>query len=149
MAMRKPLPPTYFLSAIVIAALAHFLLPLHQILSFPWRLLGLIPVSIGFGLNLLADQGLKCHQTTVRPFEKSSALVTEGIFGITRNPMYLGMVLILLGVALLLGSASPLAVVVLLAVLLERIFITLEEKKLEQTFGYRFSGYRSKVRRWV
>jgi protein-S-isoprenylcysteine O-methyltransferase Ste14 len=149
MALSNPLPPTYFFGAILVAALVHFLLPLHQILSFPWRLLGLIPMTIGFVLNLLADKALKNYQTTVKPFERSSALVTDGIFGITRNPMYLGMVLILFGVALLLGSVSPLVIVMLLAVLLDRIFIAPEEQKLERAFGDRFNVYGRKVRRWV
>ena len=147
--MRRPLPPHYFLGAILLAVILHFLLPVPGLVTFPWRLLGLAPLVIGIVLNLLADQSFKKHNTTVKPFEDSSALVTDGVFKITRNPMYLGIILILFGVAMLLGSAAPFAVVLLLAALLDRVFIAPEEQKLEDTFGERFQHYRRRVRRWI
>ncbi len=147
--MRKLLPPHYFLGAILLAVVLHFLLPVREILTYPWRLLGLAPLVVGIVLNLLADKAFKKHDTTVKPFEESSALVTDGVFRITRSPMYLGMILILIGVAMLLGSAAPFAVVLLLAALLDRGFVTPEEQKLEDTFGERFRQYRRRVRRWI
>ena len=147
--MAKLLPPSYFLGAIVVAVSLHFLLPGSQILAFPWRVLGLAPFVIGLVLNLLADQAFKRHGTTVKPFEESSSLVTDGVFRVTRNPMYLGMTLILLGIAMFLGSATSFAIVVLLAVLLDRVFIVPEERKLLDTFGASFREYRGRVRRWI
>jgi len=108
--MKKTLPPVYFFGAIIVEVLLHFLLPLHQLLVFPWRLLGLVFLVIGLVLNALAAQKFKKHETTVKPFEESRALVTGGVFNIGRNPMYLGMSLILFGLGVLLGSASPFAV---------------------------------------
>jgi protein-S-isoprenylcysteine O-methyltransferase Ste14 len=104
---------------------------------------------IGVVLNLLVDRAFKKHDTTVKPFEASSALITDGVFKITRNPMYLGMILILFGVTMLLGSAAPFAVVFLLAALLDRVFIAPEEQNLEHTFGEQFLQYRKWVRRWI
>ena len=147
--MRKLLPPNYFLGAILLTVILHLLLPVRQILTFPWRLLGLAPLAVGCMLNLLADRAFNKHDTTVKPFEESSTLLTDGVFGITRNPMYLGMTLILLGVAMLFGSAAPFAVVLFLAALLDRTFIAPEEQKLEDTFGERFRQYRRRVRRWI
>jgi protein-S-isoprenylcysteine O-methyltransferase Ste14 len=147
--MRKLLPPHYFFCAIVLAVVLHFLLPVREILTYPWRLLGLAPLVIGIVLNLLADQAFKKHDTTVKPFEESSVLITEGVFGITRSPMYMGMILILFGVAMLLGSTTPFVVVILLSALLDRMFITPEEQKLEDTFGERFRQYRRRVRKWI
>ena len=63
--------------------------------------------------------------------------------------MYLGMTLILLGIAVLLGSASPFAVVPVIAVLFDRVFIVPEERMLEETFGDHFREYRGRVRRWI
>ena len=113
--MKRILPPSYFLAAIVFMVALHFLFPIRRVLNFPWSLAGLVPLVVGCGFNLFADQRFKTNATTVKPFEKSSTLVTSGVFGISRNPMYLGMVLILLGIALLLGSATPFAGAVLLA----------------------------------
>ncbi len=77
--MKKPLPPAYFLGAIILSIALHFLLPLRQLLFFPWRLVGLVPMFIGIVLNLLADQAFKKHSTTVKPFEESNALITAGV----------------------------------------------------------------------
>jgi len=147
--MRKALPPTYFFGAIVLAVALHFLLPLRQLLFFPWRLTGFVPLVIGILLNLLADQTFKKHDTTVKPFEKSSSLVTEGVFGISRNPMYLGMTLILFGVALLLGALTPFAIVIVLPILLNHVFILPEETMLEDAFGDQFREYCERVRKWI
>jgi protein-S-isoprenylcysteine O-methyltransferase Ste14 len=106
-------------------------------------------VLLGILLNLLADRDLKKHKTTVKPFERSKGLATEGVFNITRNPMYLGMVLILLGLAILLGSATPFAVVPILGVVFQCFFIHPEERMLEETFGKRFRQYKGRVRRWI
>jgi protein-S-isoprenylcysteine O-methyltransferase Ste14 len=100
-------------------------------------------------LNLLADRAFERHGTTVKPFEESSSLVTDGVFRITRNPMYLGMTLILLRIAMFLGSAAPFAIVVLLAVLLDRVFIVPEQRNLLDTFGTSFREYQGRVRRWI
>jgi protein-S-isoprenylcysteine O-methyltransferase Ste14 len=149
MGRKKTLPPIYFLVAIVLAVALHLLLPLQQLLVFPWRLAGLFPLGLGIALNLMADQAFKEHNTTVKPFEQSSTLVTTGVFAVSRNPMYLGMALVLLGIAMLLGSFPPFAVVVALPVLLDRLFISPEEKMLQHTFGDQFREYRDRVRRWL
>jgi protein-S-isoprenylcysteine O-methyltransferase Ste14 len=147
--MNRILPPVYFLAAVVLAILLHYLLPLYQLLALPWRLLGVLPLVIGIVLNLLADQAFKKHATTVKPLERSRVLVTAGVFAVSRNPMYLGMTLIVLGIAVLLGSAAPLLVAVALFVLLDRVFILAEERLLEDTFRDQFRQYRQRVRRWV
>jgi protein-S-isoprenylcysteine O-methyltransferase Ste14 len=85
----------------------------------------------------------------VKPFEESKALITTGVFAISRNPMYLGMTLILFGLGLLLGSLTPFLVVSALPVLLGRLFIFPEEQMLDDTFGAQFQEYRKRVRRWM
>ena len=147
--MKKLLPPAYFLGAIVVAIALHLLAPVTQLLVFPWRLSGLLPLAAGIILDLVADRAFKEHGTTVKPFEPSRRLVITGVFAISRNPMYLGMVLILLGVSLLLGSLTPFAVVIILPVLLTRRFIVSEERMLEASFDGEYQAYRDRVRRWI
>jgi len=144
-----PLPPTYLFVSIVAMVVLHFLLPGMKLISFPWRLLGSVPFVAGVVLNLAADGAFKRHRTTVKPFEESPALVTEGVFLITRNPMYLGFVLILLGIGLGLGSLVPFAVIPVFAVLMDIIFVRAEQRMLEEKFGDAWREYRSKVRRWI
>lgn len=67
----------------------------------------MFPLIFGVALNISADRMFKQHKTTVKPFEESTSLVTDGVFRFSRNPMYLGMVLILSGVVLLAGSTTP------------------------------------------
>ena len=147
--MRKVLPPIYFLAALILGIVLHFLFPVRQFLDFPWRLLGLVPLVIGIILNLVSDHMFKKHSTTVKPFERSSVLITDGVFRLTRNPMYLGMTLILLGVALVLGSATPFAVALLLGLLFDRLFIVQEERMLKNIFPEQFRQYCRRVRRWI
>ena len=113
------------------------------------NLFGIAPFVIGVLLNLVADRAFKNRHTTVKPFEQPSALITDGVFGWTRNPMYVGFVLILLGLGLLMGSVSPFAVVPVLALSLHVIFIRAEERALEEKFGDRWRTYKREVRRWI
>jgi len=147
--MTKILPPTYFFAAIALALAAHFLFPLAAIIPSGWRFAGLLPIAAGIALNIVADRQFKHWGTEVKPFKRSSALVTDGVFRWSRNPMYLGMVLIVSGVAVLEGTLSPWIAPVALAVLLDRVFIVREETMLEDTFGAAFQRYRQRVRRWL
>ena len=146
---KKVLPPTYLLVAIVLMLALHFLLPVYKIVPIPWKILGVIPLACGIALNLIADRAFHRAQTTVKPFEQSTAFITTGVFRTTRNPMYLGYVLILVGVALIVRSLTPYAVIPVFAVLMDRAFIRVEEQTLEGNFGQSWLAYAKKVRRWV
>jgi protein-S-isoprenylcysteine O-methyltransferase Ste14 len=146
---KKVLPPTYLLIAIVLLLVLHFLLPVYKIIPTPWNILGVIPLACGIALNLVADRAFRRAQTTVKPFEESAALITTGVFRTTRNPMYLGYVLILVGVALIVRSLMPYAVILVFTILMDRVFIRVEEQMLERKFGEVWLEYAQKVRRWV
>jgi protein-S-isoprenylcysteine O-methyltransferase Ste14 len=147
--MTKVLPPVYFVAAIALIIAVHFLFPVAVFIPYAWRFVGLLPVAAGIALNIAADHRLKQFNTTVKPFERSNALVTEGVFRWSRNPMYLGMILIVAGIALLEGSVAPWVIVAVLAVVLDRVFIVREEKMLQETFSAAFERYRQRVRRWL
>jgi protein-S-isoprenylcysteine O-methyltransferase Ste14 len=147
--MKKPLPPTYFTVSLIVMSLLHYLLPIFTYFPFPHRLVGLFPLAIGIYLNIKADRKFKIRATTVKPFEESSYLVEEFPFSASRNPMYLGMALILLGVALLLGTVGALVPVVSFPVIIDRRFIRVEEQMLSATFGTSWDEYCSRVRRWL
>jgi protein-S-isoprenylcysteine O-methyltransferase Ste14 len=123
--------------------------PIGKIIFFPWNLMGLIPSFIGIYLNLSADRSFKKNKTTVKPFEESSALITDGVFKFSRNPMYLGMVLILFGLAILLQSLSPFIVATIFIFVMERIFVNNEEKMLEAKFGEEWNRYKQATRKWI
>lgn len=147
--MNKPLPPTYFLAALVLAVVLHFVLPVYRFWSLPLSLLGVMPLALGIVLNLIADGHFKRGETTVNPFEQPAALITAFPFSISRNPMYLGMVLMLLGVGLLLGSVTALLPTLLFPFVMNLAFIQEEERMMAATFGAGWDDYRAKVRRWI
>ena len=129
--------------------LMNLFIPVQQLIIYPWNTTGILPLLLGMALNLSADRAFKRNATTVKPFEISKVLITSGTFKYTRNPMYLGMVLILTGVALLLGTLSPIIIIPLFAIAMDRIFIVVEEKMLDQRFGDEWRHYKTNVRRWI
>ncbi len=145
----RPLPPVYFLAALLMMAGLHRVLPGAHWLERPWRYLGLVPIAAGFVVVLYAAGLFRKHRTAIKPFKESSALVTTGPYRFTRNPMYLSMVLILLGVAGLLGTATCLLVPPIFAWLITVLFIRKEEAMLTERFGETYLAYQKRVRRWV
>ena len=89
--------------------------------------------------------------TTPNPLDpsKASHLVTEGIFRVSRNPMYLGLLLLLIGWAVWLGSASPWLVPPLFVVVITLVQIIPEEQALSRNFGEQYALYRRSVARWI
>ena len=142
-------PPTYLLIAIIVMIVFHFVLPVLFLIPAPWTLLGLIPLILGILINIGADQVFHRVNTPVSPFEASSVLVTCGPYRFSRNPMYLGFLLILLGSSILLGSLTPFAVVPGFGLLMDRTFVRMEEGKMAATFGAAWTGYKSQTRRWL
>lgn len=90
-------------------------------------------------------------RTTVNPWRPhgTSALVVSGIYGLTRNPMYLGLLLGLLGWGLFLANLFALALAWAFVPYMNRFQIRPEERALEQTYGHAFRDYCSRVRRWL
>ena len=149
MKSKRVLPPTYLLVALLMMVALHFVLPVMKIIPKPWNLIGIIPLLCGIALNLSADGAFKKVGTTVKPFQESSVLVTTGAYGISRHPMYLGYVLILLGVAAMLRSLTLFVVVPIFAVLMEAVFMRVEERMIEERFGEAWAAYKDSVRRWI
>lgn len=141
-------PLGYMLLALVAAAAADQLLPLSDWPPSPWNLLGAAPLASGLALALFAESQFRRAGTAVNPYARASALVTGGAFSVSRNPMYLGVVLVLLGAALLLASVPALLVAPAYAALVRSRFILPEEAKLAAQFGDAYSAYRSATRRW-
>jgi len=149
MVNKRILPPTYLLISILVMLGLGLLFPITSVIPPFWNLFGLLPLASGILLNLRADRAFHQAHTTVKPFDQSSALVTEGVYQLSRNPMYLGFVLILLGIAILLRSLLPYLAVAIFAFLIDRVFIRVEEKMMADRFGDQWEAYRKKIRRWI
>lgn len=121
-----------------------------------WPEITLIPGAVGAamlgaGLFLIAAAlGLfKRARTRPEPWQAASTLVRSGVYSFTRNPMYLGMVVIYLGIGIALRSGSALMLAVPLFFLLDRFVIRREEAYLRRRFGSSYDEYGARVRRWL
>ena len=149
--MKRPriMPPVYLLAAVAAMVALHFFFPGKQILDAPWRWLGAVPIVAGLALVVWVAALFRRRKTTIKPGDVSSALVTDGPFRISRNPIYLGMTSILVGTAIALGSLMPWMVVPVFVALVGYNVIPVEEAMLADVFGQSYADYRAKVRRWI
>jgi len=137
------------LIAMVAMIFLNFLLPLAIAIQSPWNLLGMIPVALGVYISVVAEKSFRDARTTVTPFAESSVLVTNGLYRISRNPMYLGFILILIGIAIMMRSLTPFAIIPVFLVAIEKRFVAIEERMLAEKFGMQYTDYTRKTRRWL
>lgn len=145
----KTLPPAYLFMALAGMTFLHHFFPAMQLIPYPYNASGLVPLAAGVVLNLNADRLFRKHGTTVKPFEQSRALITSGAYRFSRNPMYLGMIMILVGVGVLMGSLSPFTLIPVFVIIMDKVFIASEERMLDRRFGDDWRNYRARVRRWI
>lgn len=147
---RIPPPVIWLLAAFLMWSLHHWA-PLRQLLIGPWTWLALFPVALALAIILSANVRFSRAQTTINPLkpELASSLVTHGIYGISRNPMYLGLTLMLIAWALWLGTLSPWILAVLFPIIISYVQIIPEERALEKLFGESYRDYRKRVARWI
>ena len=142
-------PPHYFLLALLSMVALRYLLPYPLPVPPPFHLLA-IPILIA-GLVLIVAPAVEFHrrQTAIDPFGDATVLVTDGWFRYSRNPIYVGMVVVLLAAALGLRAWAPLVVIPLFVAVIRLRFIRMEEGFLTQKFGETYRQYCSHVRRWI
>jgi protein-S-isoprenylcysteine O-methyltransferase Ste14 len=141
------MPPRIFLLFTLAGVGLHFTVGGPVLLRVPW--LGAALVVAGGALSLWGRRTFVTAGTTIKPFERSTTLVGSGPYRFTRNPMYLGLVTMMLGIALWLGTPAPWLAMVLLAVILQLRFIRHEERALAASLGEPYERYRRSVRRWL
>lgn len=120
--------------------------------DFEGQILSTVLVFIvGVVIVIVGGYQFRKASTTVNPLqlEKSSQLVTNGIYRFSRNPMYVGFLLILLAWALFLGSAIAFLLLPVFLALITKVQILPEESMLEEIFGEEYINYKKRVRRWI
>jgi protein-S-isoprenylcysteine O-methyltransferase Ste14 len=144
-------PPVVALAAAALMWLLARFVPLAGA-SLPGGAIVACGVAVaGLGIAVAGVPEFRRARTTVDPFHpaKASALVRSGIFRRTRNPMYLGMSVILLGWMLWLAEPLTLAGPLIFVLYMNRFQIGPEEKALQTLFGEEFADYQRTVRRWL
>ncbi|MCR6097305.1 isoprenylcysteine carboxylmethyltransferase family protein [Salipaludibacillus agaradhaerens] len=143
------LPPVLFILCIVSMIIGHILFPINFFIQVPYNLFGVLLILIGGWATLQGARLFKIKGTTEMTFNEPDLLVTEGLYKRTRNPMYLGFLIMLLGLAVVLGSLSPFIVVVGFFIITNLWYIRFEERMLEKKFGETYRAYKKSVRRWL
>jgi len=113
------------------------------------RATGVALIAAALTVGLAALREFHRHQTPSSPYTPAATIVRSGIFRFTRNPMYLGFMLIAFGIAVAMNSLWLLAAALLLFVLLHQLVIKPEERYLSQRFGAAYSDYLQETRRWL
>jgi protein-S-isoprenylcysteine O-methyltransferase Ste14 len=146
---KKILPPIYFFLFLFLAIGLHFIFPVKKIIQAPYTYSGIALIVFGVVLNIWSDALFKKKKTTIKPFEDPTKLEVSGPFAISRNPMYLGMAIILLGTSVFLGSLIAFIFPIGFIIVMSVIFIPFEEQNLEKIFGKEYLDYKQKVRCWI
>jgi protein-S-isoprenylcysteine O-methyltransferase Ste14 len=139
----------YLLLALALMPLMHRFLPAFHYVHEPLSYAGIIGVLFGIFMASVSAAMFRRAGTGIEPFDAATTLVTGGFYRYSRNPMYLGMILMLAGSAFLLGSAGALLPLVIFILVIRNHFVLAEERFLEAVFGQRYLDYKSNVRRWL
>ena len=113
------------------------------------RVLGILLVLVGAATTLSAVGFFRRARTSLVPIRPSTTLVSTGPYRFTRNPMYLGLAVVYVGIACWLGTLWPLLLLPVVLVLVGSLVIAREERYLEAKFGEEYRAYRARVRRWL
>lgn len=146
---RKIMPPTYFVSLLVLSIVLNLIFPFKKLVTPPYSYFGIAFIILGIVMNIWSDSLFKKIKTTIKPHEMPTSLVMSGPFKINRNPIYLGLVLILIGTALILGSLITFFTPIIFIIIINMLFIPMEEKNLENIFDREYADYKKRVRRWI
>jgi protein-S-isoprenylcysteine O-methyltransferase Ste14 len=113
------------------------------------QIIGAIFIFIGFVLLIRTRRQFNTNNQPTDPGRPTSKIMTSGPFSISRNPLYLGGIVIFFGMALLINFLWPLLALIISAILCQTFLILPEEKYLEEKFGEEYLVYKSTVRRWI
>ena len=145
-------PPLIALATLALGLLLDWLLPLYVLATLlgPWwrGFLGGIVLTAGFAIGFAGRQRFVEAGTNVNPWKPSIRLATAGIFRYVRNPMYVGMMVVVGGFGIAFASDWSLVLLVAMALILRNGVVLREERYLEAKFGDEYRSYKASVPRW-
>ena len=149
---RLPLPPIIYVAAIALAVILNWVYPLPWLgwpLSDILFAAGWLSILAFAALFFISVRTMKRAKTTLDPNGIPDHLVTGGPFSFTRNPIYLGNTLLMIGIGLVSGIVWFLLLAIVAAFVTQKVAIEREEKVLAEKFGKRYRDYAKRVRRWI
>ncbi len=142
-------PPRIAIALLGISIGLWFFSPPQTLLYLPYKLIATLSIIFGFTVMTWAWLQFRKSDTAVCPTSKSSLVVTDGIYKYSRNPMYLGMLLMLIGASFFMGTMPSMFAPIGFFIIIDKVFIPYEEGKLMSAFGDGYSKYQMLTRRWI
>ena len=149
MKSKKLSAPCWFRICGLIMLALHLLSPVKKIIPTPYGLVGVLLLLTGPLIIAWASNLFKKARTTPGFFERPGHLVTQGPYRFSRNPMYVGLTIALVGLGFLLGTIVPMIVIPVFVWIISKDVIDVEEKSLEEVFDKTYLEYKKRVRRWI
>jgi protein-S-isoprenylcysteine O-methyltransferase Ste14 len=142
-------PPLLYSGTIVVSLILHWLKPWYLTHSWQLRMVG-IPFVVGAAaIGIWGERTLKHAGTNVNPMQPTLAIVSDGPYRFTRNPLYLALIGLYLGITLAVGTVWPLVFLIPVVLVTHFGIIKREERYLAGKFGEPYSEYTKRVRRWI
>ena len=142
-------PPLIFLCAVLAGYAIHYILPLNIGDASETLIAGSVLMVAGIVIVIVAALSFRRVKTHLEPWKPTSTIVTSGIFGVSRNPIYLALCIANIGFGLIFNSWWVLLSFIPAAILVYLIAIRSEERYLERKFGDEYLEYKARVRRWL
>ena len=144
-------PPFIYLGALLLGLAAEWFIPLRSFGLDWWLLVATgAPLFVAGAAVMLAAAGLfRRLGTNVRLSQPTTAIATAGPYRWTRNPMYVGLTLTYLGICAITTAIWPLLFLPMIVAVIDRKFIPMEERQMEDAFGAQYVAYKSRVKRWL
>jgi protein-S-isoprenylcysteine O-methyltransferase Ste14 len=149
---RIPWPPILLLITIALGIGLQWLVPLpwiYGLAALEATVLGGTMIVAAFAIDIWTALVLRSHKTTIMPHQRSASLVTRGPFRFSRNPIYVGNLMVVAGLGLVLSNPWLLIATPVLGFALHKLAIRREERHMEALFGDQWRDYRARVRRWI
>ncbi|HXT01324.1 MAG TPA: isoprenylcysteine carboxylmethyltransferase family protein [Elusimicrobiota bacterium] len=142
-------PPLIALLSILFGAVLNWFRPAPMVSeSLRWPL-GALLILGGVGIAVSCSRLFKKAQTNIAPSKTTSHIVTTGVYGLSRNPIYLSFVIVGVGIAFAVNSLWIALVQIPVVLLIRKFVIANEEHYLESKFGDEYRSYKRNVRRWI
>ncbi|MEO6589956.1 MAG: isoprenylcysteine carboxylmethyltransferase family protein [Pyrinomonadaceae bacterium] len=142
-------PPALYVGTLLLGLIFSFIFPTAFLPRVAALIFGIITAICAALLAISAFRTMNRAQTGINPSLPTTTIVSDGVFGFSRNPIYLSLTLLYVGIALIFNAFWALLLLLPLLAVVQNGIIKREENYLERKFGAEYSGYKTRVRRWI
>lgn len=141
--------PALYAGILLIGLFLNFVFPIDFLPRSVTLLLGTLAIICAGLITISAFRSMNRAHTTINPSQPTTAIVSDGVFSLSRNPIYLSLTLLYIGIALLFSALWALLLLLPLLVIMQIGVVKREEIYLERKFGSEYLHYKTRVRRWL